>query len=108
MPKDMDTLKHMKQPELFLSLKRDLALVSSLAHFTKSGFFSSPFFFITYSSVVYVQAIHEIFVAGEWVKDARNEAKVEANLRAKANRALRAAEQKNQELNAMLTMEEKA
>ena len=55
-----------------------------------------------------MQAIHEIFVADEWVKDARNEAKVEANLRAKANRALRAAEQKNQELNAMLTVEEKA
>ena len=43
--KDMDTLKHMRQPELFLSLKRDLALVSSLAYFTKSGFLSSFFFF---------------------------------------------------------------
>ena len=46
LPKDMDALKHMKQLELFLSLNRDLALVSSLAHFTKSGFFSSPFFFL--------------------------------------------------------------
>ena len=55
-----------------------------------------------------MQAIHKVFVPDEWVKDARNEAKVEANLRAEANRALGAAEQKNQELNAMLTMEEKA
>ena len=47
LPKDIDALKHMRQPELFLSLKRDLALVSSLAHFTKSGFFSSPFSFLT-------------------------------------------------------------
>ena len=31
-------------------------------------------------------------MAEEWVKDARNETKVEANLRAKANRALGAAE----------------
>ena len=36
----------------------------------------------------------------EWVKDARNETKIEANLRAKVNRALGTAEQKNQELNA--------
>ena len=61
LPKDMDALKHMRQPDLFLSLKRDLALVSSLAYFTKSVFLSffffSFFFFFTYSSIVYVQAI---------------------------------------------------
>ena len=53
-----------------------------------------PFFnlFLAYSFVVYVQAVQEVFVAEEWVKDARNETKVEANLRAKANRALGAAE----------------
>ena len=61
LPKDMVTLKHMRQLDLFLSLKRDLALVSSLAYFTKSVFLSffffSFFFFFTYSSIVYVQAI---------------------------------------------------
>ena len=65
LPKDMDALKHMRQPDLFLSLKRDLALVSSLAYFTKSVFLSFfilfyfffIFFFFMYSSVVYVQAI---------------------------------------------------
>ena len=41
------------------------------------------------------------------VKDAWNEAKVEANLHAEANRALGAAQQKNQELNAKLTAEER-
>ena len=46
-------------------------------------------------------------MAEERVKDARNETKVEANLRAKANRALGAAEQKNQELNAKLKAEER-
>ena len=29
LPKDMAVLKNMRQPDLFLSLKRDLALVSS-------------------------------------------------------------------------------
>ena len=31
LPKDMATLKNMRQPDFFLSLKRDLALVSSSA-----------------------------------------------------------------------------
>ena len=35
-----------------------------------------------------MQAIQEVFVAEEWVKDARNDAKVKANLRAEANKAL--------------------
>ena len=98
MPKDMDALKHMRQPDLFLSLNRDLALVSSLAYFTKSVFLSFIFFyflfffiFFTYSSVVYVQAIYKVFIAKEWVKDAKNEARVEANFCAKTNRALGAA-----------------
>ena len=46
LPKDMDALKPMRQPDLFLSLKRDLALVSSLACFTKSVFLSSPQLFM--------------------------------------------------------------
>ena len=43
-----------------------------------------------------------------WVKDARNKARVEANLYVETNRVLGAAEQMNQELKAKLTMEEKA
>ena len=53
--------------------------------------FPFPFFFfwfLTYSFVVYVQAIQEVFMAEKWVNDARNEARVKANLRIEANRAL--------------------
>ena len=46
------------------------------------------FFIIWDSFVIFVQAIQEVFVAEEWVKDARNEASVEANLRAEANKSL--------------------
>ena len=62
LPKDMDDFKHMRQPKLFLSLKRDLALVSSFGTLYQEWF---PFFtlFLTYSFVVYVQAIQEVFVA---------------------------------------------
>ena len=48
------------------------------------------YIYFTYSSVVYVQVIQEVFVAEEWVKDARNE--VEANLYAETNKALGIAE----------------
>ena len=34
-------------------------------------------------------------MAGEWVKDAQNEARVEANFRAETNKALGVVEQKN-------------
>ena len=37
LPKDMDALRHMRQPDLFMSLKRDLAMVSLLSyHLAKS------------------------------------------------------------------------
>ena len=56
------------------------------------------FYFLTYSFVAYVQAIQEVSVVEEWVKDARNKAKVEANLRTEIDKALGTANQKNQEL----------
>ena len=49
-----------------------------------------------------MQAIQEVFVAKEWVNDARNEARVEDN------RALGAAEQKNKELACKLVAKERA
>ena len=55
--KDMDALKHMRQLELFLSLKRDLALMSSLAAFINSdslSFLFSSFFLLMYSFVAYM------------------------------------------------------
>ena len=48
LPKDMDALKHMRQLELFLSLKRDLALVSSPTYSNKNGFPSSILFILFY------------------------------------------------------------
>ena len=43
----------------------------------------------------------------EWVKDARNEVRVEANLRTETSKALGVAKQKNQELTMKLTAEKK-
>ena len=55
-----------------------------------------------------MQAIQKVFVAEKWVKDARNEGRVETNLLVEANKALGAAKQENQEHATKLTMEERA
>ena len=60
-----------------------------------------------YSSIIFVHAIQEVFMVEEWVKDACNEARVEANLRTETNKTLGAAKQKNQELIAKLTVKDK-
>ena len=48
-----------------------------------------------------------MFIAEEWVKDAQNKARVEANLHAETNKALGIAEQKNKKLTAKLIAEER-
>ena len=85
--------------------------MSSLAAFINSdslSFLFSSFFLLMYSFVAYMQAIQEVFVAEEQVRDMGNEARVKANIRAKTDRALGAAKQKNQELITQLIAEERA
>ena len=69
LPKDMDALKCMRQLELFLSLKRDLAMVSSSALFINSDSLSFLFCFLLffikkkkkgYSLAAHMQAIQEV------------------------------------------------
>ena len=55
-----------------------------------------------------MQVSQEIFVAKEWVKDARSETRAEANLRAETNKALGAVKHENKELAFKLTVEERA
>ena len=107
--KDMASLQNMRQPGLFLSLKKDLALVSfwsCLFNFMLS-YPSPPFFLHNIPLLFFAHAIQEVFMAKEWVNDACYEAKVKANLRAETSKALGPAEKKNKELNAKLTTKEK-
>ena len=55
-----------------------------------------------------MHAIQEVYIAKEWVKDAQNEARTEANLRAETNKALGVMKHENQELFAKLIAEERA
>ena len=103
----MATLRHMRQPDLFISLKRDLALVSFSACLTE-GVFPFSFFFFNILPCCLHTGYPGGFLIEEWVKDARNEVRVETNLRAEANKALGASEEKNNELAVKLTAEERA
>ena len=55
-----------------------------------------------------MQAIQEVAMAEKWVRDARNKARVKANLRVETDRTLGPAKQKNQELTTQLIAEERA
>ena len=57
-----------------------------------------------YSFVVLALAVQQGFVAEEWIREARNNVWVEANLHAEVNKALGASEQKNKELNSKLLL----
>ena len=54
-----------------------------------------------------MQAIQEVFMVEEWVKDAQNNARLAKNLCPETSNALGAAEQKNKELTTKLTGEER-
>ena len=55
-----------------------------------------------------MQVTQEIFVVEEWARDARNEARAEANSHAEAKKSLGALKQEKQELGTKLTAAEKA
>lgn len=77
----------MRQPDLFLSLKRDLALASFLIDLSFVALGRLPYLAI-YSFVVSMQCIQEVFIAEEWVNKARKKAKAEADLLTQADEAL--------------------
>lgn len=55
-----------------------------------------------------MHAIQEVFVAEEWIKDARKETQAEVQLHTQTTKALGAAKQENQELANKLIAEERA
>ena len=85
--KDMEVYRTFNHPELFLSLKRDLAMVSdsihysSFIHFHFLAFYSKseiPLVFVFF----FFKVTQQVFVAKEWVKNARGETRVALDARA--------------------------
>ena len=88
LPKDMDAIRKLKQQDLFMPLKRDLAMVSSQPH---------TFYLLSTSQ----------FSLEEWVKEAWNDVKNEVHLRLKTEKALRVAKEENKKLFSKLIAEER-
>ena len=86
----MDALRRFKQPDLFLSLKRDLATVSNLTYLWIKYLATLSFFlFFTWDSfVIFMQVTQQVFVAEEWVKATRNQVRAEAHSYAEAEKSL--------------------
>ena len=69
-------------------------------------FFHPLFLFLSWDPfAIFVQITEEVYVAEEWVDDARNEARAEASRLAEANKALGVVEHKNKELATKLAVE---
>ena len=81
-----------------MSLKRDFALVSfsTWPHYSHASLLLT--YLIELFLVVFAQAIQEVFTTEEWVKDARNEARLADNLRVEASKSLTVVEGRNKEL----------
>ena len=110
LPKDMANLKSMRKHEVFLSLKRDLAMVSPL---TPSLYILIIFlFFITsFSSFVTCfspwQVVQATYRADEMVNYSYRQMKEEEGTRIAAMEAFHVAEKSNQELKSKLTEAER-
>ena len=108
LPKDMDALRKLKQHDLFLFLKRDLALVSPHSH--SFIYFSTSMLshlFTRDYNIVLMQITQEVYVAEEWVNKAKNDARNEANLCLDAEKALGAAKEENKDLATKLIASER-
>lgn len=87
LPHDMEGLKKIRQPELFMSLKRDMAVVSRIFYLV----FVLRTFLLSYLGIVFIsvraQVTQQIYVAEEWAKKAREDMQREAQSCAAAERA---------------------
>ena len=92
-----------------MSLKKDLTLLSFSmcpTDFVPVSFYFL-FFLIGCSFVVFAQAIQEVFIAEEWVKDTQNEARLADNLRMETSKSIAITKSKNKELALKLTIVDK-
>ena len=77
LPRDMDSIRRTKQPDLFMSLKRDLAMVSCFS--TIQVFKIRFFFFLSVMLIAFLiilvismQVTRQVYVAEDWVRIANN------------------------------------
>ena len=85
--KDMEAYRNFNHPELFLSLKRDLAMVSNCIR-------CSSFIYLHFLTLYSKSEILLVFVAEEWVKNAHGETRVALDAQAEVEAELGALKEK--------------
>ena len=107
LPKDMEAYRNFNHPELLLSLKRALTMVSVCTHCSSFiylhflAFYSKseiPFFFSFFFSFFFfffISRSQQVFMAEKWVKNARGETRIALDARAKVETELGALKEKH-------------
>ena len=95
LPRDMDSIWCTKQLDLFMSLKRNLAMVSCTSSIQV---FKNFFFFIFLLSIMLIvfliilvismQVTQQVYVAEDWLRNANNKLDVETQTRRDVEKAL--------------------
>ena len=75
LPKDMEAYRNFNHPKLFLSLKRDLAMVSYLINCSTLILLHFLTFYSIGKTLFAFLVTQQVFVAEEWVKNTRGEAR---------------------------------
>ena len=111
LPRDMDSIWRIRQPDLFMSLKRDLAMLS--CSLPTQIFKISPFCFIVLLAflimlTIFMQVTQQVYVAKDWVRNANNKFEIEAQTRHDVEKALSTANHKKTQLAEKLKATENA
>ena len=92
LPRDMDSIWRTKQLDLFMSLKRDLAMVScsSSIQVFKNFFFYLFIMLIVFLIILVIsmQVTQQVYMAEDWLRNANNKLDVETQTRRDVEKAL--------------------
>ena len=109
----MDSIRRTKQPDLFMSLKRDLTMVSY--SFTIQIFKISLYIYIYDMLIVFlivlvisIQVTQQVYVAEDWVRSANNNLNIEIQSRHDVEKALGMANHEKTQLVEKLKVTESA
>ena len=110
-PQDMDSIQRTKQPDLFMSLKRDLAMVncsSTIQVFKISFFLSVMLILFLFILAISMQVTQQVYVAEDWVRSANNNLDIEIQNKHNVEKALSVANHEKTQLAEKLKAAESA
>ena len=110
-PQDMDSIQRTKRSDLFMSLKRDLAMVncsSTIQVFKISFFLSVMLILFLIILAISMQVTQQVYVAEDWVRSANNNLDIEIQNKHNVEKALSVANHEKTQLAEKLKAAESA